>query len=566
MLRIGMHSYRSVCPWVAFIVIVIIGCGSKDFRGVSEVAVNSYDLTFSMETRQATLTVQLETVSPGNCFSLPYRAESLLSPPRIDDKPVISFDVADDILTVCGDGWDTRQSIIFSTNSTVGLQTWEDSQVGYSVTDDNNESFYYLLSWVEGCDRFGACDTSPNTLASFAFTVYPPADKPDLPILCPGAITVEPEYTRCETSFIAPTYSAFSFAAHTGWQKTLEATWQNNVTVSLYDEPQESITNRFHTDTYRDFFGFMTTHFGQYAYGNSLLFSVAPTYWAGFEHPSHIVLNNDLHLNSPFALYENRLDHTVLHEIAHQWAGDRTTLQDTYDFVWKEAMAEYLSFVFEDEQIGSTTGLRTAAAWKRFSQGVLYYPVPDERPPLIDYYSDVYGPGPIVLFRQLEVLYGRELIMEAIAELLSLPVISINDIQTALETKLSVSLETYFSQWIHGTGAPLWPSVAVNWIQVDADANADVTVDTGSASQSLPLLGCSFIVRLTGDNSETNDVRFTFDVEGVGETTQTVTPGFLVTDYQFDVFSECLVFDDLPGVTSNSQPSLLRRYPSLIPH
>ncbi|MCP4446571.1 MAG: hypothetical protein GY811_14675 [Myxococcales bacterium] len=43
--------------------------------------------------------------------------------------------------------------------------------------------------------------------------------------------------------------------------------------------------------------------------------------------------------------------HTTSNEIAHHWAGEQTTLLETHDFVWKEAMAEYLVFVHKTENI-----------------------------------------------------------------------------------------------------------------------------------------------------------------------------------------------------------------------
>ncbi|MFY0583336.1 M1 family aminopeptidase [Cystobacter fuscus] len=57
------------------------------------------------------------------------------------------------------------------------------------------------------------------------------------------------------------------------------------------------------------------------------------------EHPGNIILSEDLPLLR--SEYANQTRHTLMHEIAHQWAGNRTTLAEAHDFAWKEAIAEY---------------------------------------------------------------------------------------------------------------------------------------------------------------------------------------------------------------------------------
>src|SRR5690606_32648267 len=99
--------------------------------------------------------------------------------------------------------------------------------------------------------------------------------------------------------------------------------------------------------------------------GSELRFVVGPTHWRGFEHPGNIALA-DVLPTSPSAFVDG-VAHTIRHEIAHFWAGDQTTLADTYDFVWKEGAAEYLSFVFEDEELDPDIALASARAWKALS-------------------------------------------------------------------------------------------------------------------------------------------------------------------------------------------------------
>ena len=57
-----------------------------------------------------------------------------------------------------------------------------------------------------------------------------------------------------------------------------------------------------------------------------------------------------------------------------QWAGDQTTLAGTYDFVWKESMAEYLSYVYEDMTSTRPTACARPRRWKAVGDGAAVLP------------------------------------------------------------------------------------------------------------------------------------------------------------------------------------------------
>jgi aminopeptidase N len=285
------------------------------------------------------------------------------------------------------------------------------------------------------------------------------------------------------------------------------------------------------------FMDFMQTSFGPYPYGDELRILTAPTYWSGFEHPGNIVLSDNIGggIGNVFAV-----NHTMAHELAHQWAGDQTTLADTYDFVWKESMAEYLSFVYENDN-GLGTPNRTALAWKSYATGALYHPVPEEEPPLLDYYGEVYGPGPMILFRQLEGLASRAQVLDAIATLLGEPrALSVAEVQAALEDATGLDLDAYLDGWLRGTGAPAWPEFTIG-TSGPGPGTIDVTVTQVAPAEPRP---CAFAVRLTGAAAEdVLDVRFDRGGIDAGLTeTVSVDVGFAVTGTQLDPFGECLAY------------------------
>ena len=511
----------------------LAACGADQGpQGPGEATAVHYDYAIDLASRQAEVAVTLEVTTAGNCFEIPLRAGALADVTLDGDSA--SGTLQGNVLTACGNGWDAGESIVLAAGVTVRDETWGESQVGFSITEDAEGGlFTYLVSWVGGCDQFAPCDNRPDTFARYTFRVTHPADHT---VLCPGAITRDSDtQTTCDFAETeAPTYSTFAVMASPSWVEVDLGDW-SGVSVSLYDLPSIDFASAIDGAQHADFIAWMTERFGPYPYGDELRLAVAPTYWNGFEHPGNIALSETLEIAD--SAYADPLAHTINHELAHMWAGDRTTLASTHDFVWKEAMAEYLTFAFTEERVSETEALATASAWKLFSGGAMFHPVPGEAPPLLDFYGDVYGPGPMILFRQLEVMFSRAEVMAAIAELLGRPVIGVADVQAALEASTGADLAGYFDRWVYGEGAPVYPR-----FEIAVTDNGDGSVDVTATQIELQfgLAGAAFSVRLTGENGEAHDVPFDLGPDGAESTTVTATPGFVVTGHQFDPFRSTL--------------------------
>ncbi|MGN6109100.1 MAG: M1 family aminopeptidase, partial [Kofleriaceae bacterium] len=451
---------------------------------------------------------------------------------------------------------DAMEQVTLEVDQVVPLKTLSSSQVGYSVTRDHEQNpFHYLVSWVGGCDRFGPCDHRSDQFATYTFHVTHPAT---LMVRCPGTITeVSPTETTCDfTHDGGPTYSTFGLAAYprTAWTQTDLGRW-GSAKVTVYDRAQTGIAAEIDPAYHAGFVQFMESTFGAYPYGDELRVLTAPTYWSGFEHPGNIVLD-DL-LASPGSAYLHPVAHVLDHEIAHQWAGDQTTLAGTYDFVWKEAMAEYLAFVYET-MADPPAAASTAAAWKSFSRGVGYFPVPGDKPELFRYYGDVYGPGPMVLFRQLEVLSSREQVLAGLRSVLGRPrALSVDDLVAALEASTGLSLGDYAAAWLHGTGAPTWPTVALSFSVGDATDFLHVDTTTGAERR------CKFHVALRGANpGEQRLVEVDTFRDGPAHQVR-IQPQieYNVTAIELDPLRECLVYP--ASIASAVQAP--RRHPWLSP-
>jgi aminopeptidase N len=531
------------------LVCLLIACGDDGGEGPPPTGpitarVASYDYAFDIESRAAHSKLTLDVTTGGDCITLPFRAQNVANA-LLGGEPATAT-ASGESVTICGVGQRAGSSTV-EADLVIPLATLSTSQVGYSITKDNEQnSFYYLVSWVGGCDRFSPCDNRSDQFATYHFTVTHPAT---FKARCPGTIT-EVNATTTECNFThagGPTYSTFGVAAYPAWTIADKGSW-GGVKTTVYDRASTGITAAIDSTYHGGFVTMMQTMFGPYPYGDELRVLTAPTYWSGFEHPGNIVLDDGL-AKTTSSIYAKPTAHVLNHEIAHMWAGDQTTLASTYDFVWKEAMAEYLSYVYE-EMSSATDGRRTAGGWKALAVNSKFFPVPTNMPALFDYYGDAYGPGPMVLFRQLEVLTSRAQVLDAIKSVLGTPqALSIDDVVAALEQSTGLDLSTYAAAWLRGSGPPDWPRYKVTFT---AGAGTS-TLALDQLNETAQKRGCKFHVALRGANAE--EVVFEVNTfEGpVDQTLNVPTPAFTVATVALDPYAECLVY------LSSSTPRTVRR-------
>ena len=532
------------------ILLALAGCGDDDGAAPPEgplgFDVSGYEYQIELPTMLTTARAKLQVSEAGDCATIRYGLQGA-DDVFLAGEPAAHFEVADGQLTACGAGWEAGATVDLDVYFTHPLEKWEDSQVGLTTSyhDSEGGTLTYLLSWVGECDRHGPCDDRADRFASYRFDVTHPADQQ---VLCAGTVTPGDGHTTCDFGFPGgPTYSTFAFLASPSWTQSSLGDW-SGISVSLYDFPSSGVAAAFDAAGTRGFLEWMIATFGPYPYGNELRFVVAPSYWAGFEHPGNIALDQSLGASTVDALR-----HTVIHELGHQWAGDQTTLSELYDFVWKESMVEYLSFVYEEEAVAPAVALGTSSYWKEAAPSSLYYLVPDERPPLLDYYGDVYAPGPMILFRQIEAMYGRDDVLSALQSLLGQAhAIGVAEVKAALEASTGADLDAYYDAWVFGAAAPQWPKATVTL--TPAAANMTEVAVTLATTDGVAR-GCKFDVRLHGAQAtDVLDVPFDFGPNGTAVAPQTVTTTFTVTGYDLDPENECLVYDANPMKPTRRAP------------
>ncbi len=518
------------------------------YSGDIQYSATHYDVALDLSTRKTKVDVTLHTVSDGDCVSIGMRTSGA-DAVSLGGTPAAHLALADGKLTACdgaGHGFASGSDVVLSVATEVPATTLGMMDVGFSTqTDAAGGLFTYLVSWLNGCDRHGPCDARPDAFATYRFVVTHDATTQ---VLCPGVLVETPTQTTCSFDYAGgPTYSTYGLMARSpAWTKLPLGDW-NGVTATLYDRPGSMIATKLDSAQIGGQFTWLADKFGGYPYGHELRFAVAPTYWAGFEHPGNVALGDFLG-TSPSS-YSDGLQHTVMHELVHMWAGDQATLAGTYDFVWKEAMAEYLTFVYEDTHLAPGVGQATATYWKGIAPRSKHFPVPEDqpRPELAAYYGDAYGPGPMILFRQLEAMYGRDKVLDALVALIGTGharVLSVADVQTALEVATGHDLEKYFQAWMYGSGIPTYPVATASFEEATPGA---WRVRGATTSADGVERGCAFHVRLLGAGGvaagESVDVPFSNGPDG-GEypTPDPVTLSWVPVSLVVDPLHECLVY------------------------
>jgi aminopeptidase N len=206
----------------------------------------------------------------------------------------------------------------------------------------------------------------------------------------------------------------------------------------------------------------------------------------------------------------------------------------------------------------AATSHQTSNVWKVDAAPAKYYPVPLDKPELFTYYTDVYGPGPMVLFRQLEVMTSRAQVLAAIKSVIGSPhALSVDDLLAALARETGLDLTQYAQAWIKGSGVPNWPQLVLTYTPGSLQIHQQNPNPTPQ--------GCKFHVVLRGANAgEAASVAVDTFAGGPDQTLAVTTPAFTVTAIDLDPDHECLVFkySSSPRIAPAVQPWVSPRFSS----
>jgi len=467
----------------------------------AEFEVTRYDLRVDVSGLSHQLAIGLDVTTSGDCLTLPSELTPLHM--RLDGREAQPFELSQGQLRACFDAIPTGAHEL-STASQLTYGTFH-RDIGLSRRPALDGEFTYLLSWFGGCTHFGPCDADTGRLVPFGVEIE---HAESVTALCAGTLEASPTLTRCELTKPAPTYSAFAWMTGT-WQRQ-SLLKRGNTEVVLYEAPSGGVRRVLEVEGVAQFLDWSREKLGELPYGAELRLVTAPTQWLGFEHPANIVLNERLDLEAESLPYQNGVLHIVLHEIVHQWAGNFVTPESALDYAWKEALAEYLVYVFEDEERPVGEADSSLFYWDALGTPDSFHlrPTDEPAPDVSEFYEGTYGVGPLVLFVQLEDLLGRDAVLSAALEFLREGgAKSVADWQATINAATGRDLNDYFERWVFGDGAPDWPELEATSVAL---GNGQVSVRIGQ-TQPGPAFPCAVEVDVKSAQS-TQRVRAEFPV------------------------------------------------------
>lgn len=429
----------------------------------------------------------------GNC----YRLASLELPAdvRWDGATARRVSHADGVVEVCGEAVAVAEVVI---EGTITAHDAGAGEVGLRRrTFRGGETATSFLAWIEGCDRFALCEPRSDALVDVTIALHHTAD---VSAICPGELAATPTQTRCVMRQ-APTYVAFTWVAAEAraWTRTELATTAGGVRLVLLGPADGALAQAFADVDAVGFVDALAMSIAPFPWGDELRFATTPMGWRGFEPPAQILLQDGIEdLQVPD--YVNLAQHTILHEVAHQWAGVRTTMSAPADIMWKEAAAEYLAWRWEDERLAPAIGAASARFFDSAGTLASVYPVPldDPAPDLAVLTNEAYGLGTMALFVQMEALIGRAAVGDALAEFLAEPGHRATaDLKDAFESASGADLDAYFAAWVVGRGEPERPAFDADVERIPGGSEVRVTV-TQDASVSATVFPCVVEVELVG--------------------------------------------------------------------
>jgi aminopeptidase N len=231
------------------------------------------------------------------------------------------------------------------------------STTGFTVTDDGSA---WTMQEPYGAYSWYAVNDQPADKAFYDFTLTAPSPMRGV---ANGVLTgmEETDAGTVSTFHLDSITSSYLVTVAFGNYRKLDVPDANGVPITYWfpkGTPKKYVRNLRYTPTALEW---VESKLGPYPWSSLGILLVDSN--SGMETQTLITLGD--------TDYTTEKD-TIVHEIVHQWYGDRVTPDDWRDLWMNEGMAMYLQFVWQSETSGVPieTILRQAAAYERQSRAV----------------------------------------------------------------------------------------------------------------------------------------------------------------------------------------------------
>lgn len=244
-----------------------------------------------------------------------------------------------------------------------------------------------------------------------------------------------------------PTYLvSLNVANYVTVEGTYTALDGRTMPIRSYLMPENAAANVPRLSEIRNHLGVLASLFGEYPFVDTKYGIVSSAFSGGMEHPTLTSIGENILSNVP-----RNITLLLVHELAHQWWGDRVTMR-TWDDIWlNEGFATYSEVLYAEKAMGQDPGLTLRTSHDdglfggRLAQAVVADPADPFR-----FTGAVYSKGAYVL-HMLRRLVGDDAFfsgLRAYGDAHAWGTATRGELRAIFEERTGLDLKQFFDQWL----------------------------------------------------------------------------------------------------------------------
>jgi aminopeptidase N len=216
--------------------------------------------------------------------------------------------------------------------------------------------------------------------------------------------------------------------------------------IRSYLMPENAAANAPRLSAIKDHIAVLASLFGEYPFVDTKYGIVSSWFSGGMEHPTMTSIGENILSNVP-----RNITILLVHELSHQWWGDRVTMR-TWDDIWlNEGFATYCEVLYLEKAQGQDPGvtLRTSYDDGLYGGALAHTVVADPADPFA-YTGAVYNKGGFFL-HMLRRLVGDDAFfsgLRAYGDAHAWGTATRGELRALFEARTGLDLKQFFDQWL----------------------------------------------------------------------------------------------------------------------
>ena len=329
--------------------------------------------------------------------------------------------------------------------------------------------------------------------------------------------------------------------------------------IRSYLMPENAALNAPRLSEIKNHIAVLASLFGEYPFADTKYGIVASSFSGGMEHPTMTSIGESILENTG-----RNITLLLVHELSHQWWGDRVTMR-TWDDIWlNEGFATYSEVLYLEKALGLNPGLTLHTSYDdglyggRLAQAVVADPADPFR-----YTGAVYQKGAWFL-HMLRRLVGDDAFfsgLRAYADAHAWGTATRGELRAIFEERTGLDLKQFFDQWLETKFRPVFRATFQTSIDAStvtltvAQTQGHTVVHPAAGPHDKPFYVFPLPVRITYVDGTTSDV----SVVPSDFTTAVTLPNpskKFVSGIQLDPGSDILKIVELTAASLGERPAL----------